>query len=124
MNLSKTEGKLDGFHRKFVDQDRNVIPWDSFDISAYDNRVVELGRRAWLMRTMDEYRSMLGFAELQYIATELHAPLDVISCAGRVVRDEIRHVEMCGRMLELLGGRKDDTREPNCQNKSQNASQN
>ena len=105
MDISVTGGPLTHHHRAFVDGDCATIPWGAFDAGAHDPRTRERARRAWVLRTNDEYRSMVGFAELQSLTAEMRAPLDVIVGAGRVVRDETLHVELCARLTDLLGGR-------------------
>lgn len=112
MDLGTTGNGLTHFHRAFVDEGATPIPWDRFDAGAYDAATLERGRRSWLLRTNDEYRSMTGFAELQHLVAALRAPLDVISGAARLVRDETRHVELCAHLTDLLGGRRDDVVEP------------
>ena len=48
---------------------------------------------------------MVGFSELTHLCAQMHAPLDVVALASRLVRDEVRHVELCSQMTTLLGGR-------------------
>ena len=113
MNLTQTRGKLQNYYRKYVDETTQPIDWEAFDAGQYDAASLERGRKAWLLRTMDEYRSMLGFSELTHIAAEMQAPIDIVACGSRVIRDEVRHVELCSRMMGLLGGEKNNERSPN-----------
>ena len=113
MNLIQTNGKLNGYYRRYVDETTTPIQWDQFDASQYDDATLERGRRAWLLRTMDEYRSMVGFSEMTHIAAAMHAPIDVVACSSRVVRDEVRHVEICSTLMDKLGGQKEVNAKPN-----------
>ena len=113
MNLEQTNGRLQHFYRQYVDEGSTEIPWSSFDGTQYDDEIMERGRNAWLLRTMDEYRSMVGFSELTHIAAEMQAPIDVVACGSRVIRDEVRHVELCTKMMERLGGLKGASPTPN-----------
>ena len=113
MNLIQTNGKLNGYYRRYVDETTTPIEWDKFDASLYDHATLERGRRAWLLRTMDEYRSMVGFSEMTHIAAAMHAPIDVVACSSRVVRDEVRHVEICSTLMDRLGGQKEVNAKPN-----------
>ncbi len=80
------------------------IPWAALDPAALPADERERTRRAWVRRAHDEYRSMIAFSELLAELGELAAPLDVLACAARVVRDETRHVQLCARVVTCLGG--------------------
>ncbi|MCI0636879.1 MAG: hypothetical protein L0206_23640, partial [Actinobacteria bacterium] len=90
-NTDKTGGALTRIHDAFLSEDQSAIPWP-LDTSPYDRREVERGRRSWVLRMLDEYRSMVAFSELASQLTALGAPLDVVGATARVVRDEVRHV--------------------------------
>ena len=113
MNIQQTRGKLQTYYRRYVDETALTIDWSAFDAAQYDAVALERGRRAWSLRTNDEYRSMLGFSEMTHVAAELQAPIDIIACGSRVIRDEVRHVELCGQLTDLLGGRPRRAPEPN-----------
>lgn len=72
----------------------------------------EAARARWIANTRDEYRSMVAFTHLLADLTEERAPVDVLACAARIVRDEARHVALCSQVVERLGGFGDDAREP------------
>ena len=105
MELSRTSGRLEAFYQRYVHQDDIEINPDTFDSSQYDEQTLLRGRRAWTLRTNDEYRSMVAFSELTHLCAEMHAPLDVIALSSRLIRDEVRHVELCSQMTNLTGGR-------------------
>ena len=105
MHLQRTTGRLESFYQKYVHQNDADIKPETFDAGQYDKEMLTRGRRAWTLRTNDEYRSMVAFSELTHLCAEMHAPLDVIALASRLIRDEVRHVEICSQMTNLLGGR-------------------
>ena len=53
---------------------------------------------------LDEYRSQVAFTDLLANMTTAGFAFDLLGVAVRVVRDELRHVELCRRMINVLGG--------------------
>jgi hypothetical protein len=104
-------GAFAHFGGEFIAPD-TPIAWDELDPAALDAGERERVRRAWVRRAHDEYRSMIAFAGLLGELGELAAPLDVLGCAARVVRDETRHVQLCARVATALGGPGDSPGEP------------
>lgn len=98
-------------HRKFTDVD--VFDWSALTPDSYDAREVERGRRSFVLRALDERRSLLAFSELLAELAEAGAPIDVIGSLTRVVRDEALHVDLCQRIVDNLGGWPDDAPEAN-----------
>jgi len=89
-------------HAGFSDMDD--IAWADLDAGRYDERTRERGRRSFILRALDEQRSLLAFSELLGELCEAGAPIDVIGSLTRVVRDEARHVDYCDRVVKSLGG--------------------
>lgn len=112
MHLQRTAGRLESFYQKYVHKDDVEIKPETFDAGQYDKETLTRGKRAWTLRTNDEYRSMVAFSELTHLCAEMYAPLDVIALASRLIRDEVRHVEICSQMTNLLGGRPKKAPEP------------
>ena len=112
LDLSRTNGKLEKFYQRYVHPEDTEIPFGEFDAEQYTPYELKRGRHAWALRTNDEYRSMVGFSELTYLCAEMHAPLDVVALASRIIRDEVRHVEICSRLTECMGGRPVKTPSP------------
>lgn len=77
--------------------------FDHYSLSNYSANEISLGLSAWKARTADEYRSLVDFSHLLQDITELGVSFDAISAVVRVVRDEALHVELCKRMVHLLG---------------------
>jgi hypothetical protein len=93
-------GPLHAVHEEFMDAE---IEWKALD-GAIEPAAREFGRRAFQARALDEQRSLLAFSELLAELAESGAPVDVIGAMSRVVRDEALHVDLCGQMVERLGG--------------------
>jgi hypothetical protein len=82
------------------------------DPSVLDPARREATRRAWAARMVAEYRSMVVFAEMLARFPEVGLPLAVVTAATRLVQDESRHTELCGRVAGALGGHGDATLDP------------
>lgn len=108
LNLARSQSACDVLHQRFLDdalpKEVSRAAFEAFKPSAYDRESLELGRVAWEMRTLDEYRSQVAFTELLMELTEMGFAFDILGTAVRVVRDEARHVELCRRMVAVLGG--------------------
>ncbi len=95
-------GKFGVAHERFTLEDK-TFDYGSL-AEAYDADTRARGRRAFALRALDEQRSLLAFSELLTELCELGAPIDVLGSLTRVVRDEARHVDLCGRVTAALGG--------------------
>ncbi len=58
----------------------------------------------WQALLATEYESIVVAAWMTSALTRIGAPLDFIGSFGRVVEDEIRHVDLCAQMVETFGG--------------------
>lgn len=81
-----------------------AFDWASLGASVSDAKERERGRRSFVLRALDEQRSLVAFAELMSELCEAGAPIDVIGSLARVVRDEALHVDLCDRVVKALGG--------------------
>ena len=72
--------------------------------SVEDPQERERGRRSFILRALDEQRSLLAFSELLTELCVTGAPIDVIGSMSRVVRDEAHHVDLCDKVVKALGG--------------------
>ena len=75
-----------------------------FDAGAYDPALVARLRALWLYRMESEHRSTAVFASLGWQMMEAGAPLDMKAMALSMAQDELRHTELCARVVEALGG--------------------
>lgn len=97
-------------HLDFTETDQ--FDWEALARTDHDPRERERGRRSFVLRALDEQRSLLAFSELLGELCEAGAPIDVIGSLSRVVRDEARHVDLCDRVVKALGGWDDAAPEP------------
>ncbi len=77
---------------------------ETFDASAYDPRAVARARAHWSKRMVDEYGSTTVFSALAVQLVEANATLDTTAVALRMGHDELVHAEVCGRVVQALGG--------------------
>lgn len=107
-----TERLFAKLHRRFLDRNYPTPPWDRIDPAELSPADVEIARRAWAVRAVDEYRSMIVFGELIARFAEMRLPLEVTTAASRLLQDEARHTELCARAAEALGGNEGPTLDP------------
>jgi hypothetical protein len=108
LHLGAANAGLATVQRRFFDE---ALPealhakaFERFDPRGYDAQTLAWARESWELRTLDEYRSQVGFTEFLLELTELGCAFDTLTAAVRVVRDEARHVELCRRLVNALGG--------------------
>lgn len=111
MRYGAAGGAFGKAHARFT-MEEEAFDWDALRRAPHDRRERERGRKSFVMRALDEQRSLLAFSELLSALCEAGAPIDVIGSLTRVVRDEARHVDLCGRVVDALGGWPDDAPEP------------
>lgn len=116
LNLAAVDRGLSTVQRRFFDEalppSLSAKAFAAFDASRYDDDTLEWARASWQLRTLDEYRSQVGFTEFLMEVTELGCAFDTVTAAVRVVRDEARHVELCRRLVVALGGTDEIPGEP------------
>ena len=95
-------------HTRFEDEslppELSTAAFNRFDAKAYAPEEIDWGRGAWQARVLDEYRSQVAFTDLLANMTTAGFAFDLLGVGVRVVRDELRHVELCRRMINVLGG--------------------
>ena len=116
LNLGSVDRGLSVMQRRFFDEalpaSLSAKAFGAFDGGRYDPETLEWARESWQLRTLDEYRSQVGFTEFLLEVTELGCAFDTVTAAVRVVRDEARHVELCRRLVVALGGTDEIPGEP------------
>ena len=116
LNLASIDRGLSTVQRRFFDEalpsSLSARAFASFDARRYDADTLEWARESWQLRTLDEYRSQVGFTEFLMEVTEFGCAFDTLTAAVRVVRDEARHVELCRRLVVALGGTDEIPGEP------------
>lgn len=76
----------------------------TFTPSAYDPISVANARAGWKKRMVDEYASTTVFSALYAQLVEANATLDAGAVVLRMAQDELRHAEICGRVVQAMGG--------------------
>ena len=107
------QGAFAKTHADFTGID--TFDWAALEASAdsYGDRERERGRRSFVLRALDEQRSVVAFSELLHELLLAGAPIDVVGSLTRVVRDEVLHVDMCDRVVKALGGWDEKPPQPN-----------
>ena len=75
----------------------------AFAGKLYDPRAVERAQRMWSVRMESEHRSTAVFTAMVPQLMEAGAPLDTKAVVLRMAQDELRHTEVCARVIEALG---------------------
>jgi len=108
LDLASTDRGLATVQRRFFDEalppELSTKAFAAFDRCRYDDETLSWARESWQLRTLDEYRSQVGFTDFLGEVTQLGCTFDVLTAGVRVVRDEARHVEICRRLVVALGG--------------------
>lgn len=95
---------LESEHHRLMRRRAAPIPWA--ESTAARLAPAERARLAgtWMRRSEAEYLAVSTFSVLAIDLVAAMAPADVISLCLRAGIDEIRHAEMCMRMVEIYSG--------------------
>jgi hypothetical protein len=74
----------------------------TLDRSQYSPLLLTRVAAGWRRLAEDERRGIVSSAHLAADLAALDAPAAILAMAGRVVQDEIHHLEVCARLLEEL----------------------
>jgi hypothetical protein len=74
----------------------------ALDRSNYSPSLLSRVAAGWRRLAEDERRGVVTAAHLAADLAALDAPAAILAMAGRVVQDEIHHLEVCARVLEEL----------------------
>ncbi|MFT3699543.1 MAG: ferritin-like domain-containing protein [Kofleriaceae bacterium] len=97
---------LESEHHRLMRRRAMPIPWA--ETTAATLEPAERARLAgtWMRRSEAEYLAISTFSVLAIDLVAAQAPADVISLCLRAGIDEIRHAEMCMRMVDIYSGEK------------------
>ncbi|HVO31094.1 MAG TPA: hypothetical protein VMV18_10170, partial [bacterium] len=96
--------KLKAVHRKRVLREGEASPPPKFDRARYPEKVLELARLGWQALLDSEFESVVIAGWMTSALARMGAPLDVLGAFGRIVEDEVRHVDLCSDVVWALGG--------------------
>lgn len=103
--IERGSTRLKVVHRQRVLRQGDAEPAPQFDRSSLDASVLAAAVSGWTSLLETEYESVVIASWMTSALTRIGAPLDVIGAFGRVVEDEIRHVDICAEMVEAFGER-------------------
>jgi len=75
----------------------------AFDPNRYPAPLLARAAAAWLSLCQDERDSVIAATMVTTDLARLGAPPAILGMAARVIEDEVRHVEVCMRVLGALG---------------------
>ena len=90
------------FRRSRPDADQ--VPWGTLDLGRYAPDLLQAVRGSWTEVSMNEYRAVASFAEVNRALADAMAPLDMIGMASGFLADEVLHTELAARVAMELGG--------------------
>jgi len=82
-------------------QPREAMP--PFDPARYPAPLVARVAASWRRLCADERESLVAATSVTADLARLGAPPAILGLGARVIADEIRHVEVCTRVLDSLG---------------------
>src|SRR5579883_3063788 len=95
--IQRDATRLKVVHRQRVlrQGDADPAPPLSADL---DEGLAQAARAGWQRLLETEYESVVIAGWMTAALARLGAPLDIVGAFGRVVEDEIRHVDVCAQM--------------------------
>jgi hypothetical protein len=103
--LQRAATRLKVVHRQRVNRGGDAEPEPAFVAAAVAPEILGAAAGGWQRLVETEYESIVIAGWMTSALARLGAPLDLVGAFGRVVEDEIRHVDLCAEMVETLGGR-------------------
>lgn len=80
------------------------IDWHAFDPQAHDPALLGRAQRVWSERVQTEFRSLQIMTRFMTELTGAGEPIEVYAGAVELIADETRHVGLCARLLQAIGG--------------------
>ncbi|MBL8684839.1 MAG: ferritin-like domain-containing protein [Myxococcales bacterium] len=90
------------FARELTEADEALLAHGP-DVSRFDPEAVAAAHLAWTERIVDEFRSVVVFAELLQRMGECEAPFDALCAVHGLIGDELRHAAVCARVASWFG---------------------
>jgi hypothetical protein len=103
--LERAATRLKVVHRQRVTRAGDAEPMPEFVAAALAPDVLGAAAGGWQRLVETEYESIVIAGWMTSALARLGAPLDLVGAFGRVVEDEIRHVDLCAQMVETFGSR-------------------
>jgi hypothetical protein len=96
--------RLKVVHRQRVCRQGDAEPAPQFKADNIAPDVLGAAANGWQALLHTEHESVVIAGWMTAALARLGAPLDLVGAFGRVVEDEIRHVDLCAQMVETFGG--------------------
>jgi len=96
---------LEAEHQRLMRRRQLEIPWHASGAAALTPEERQRLGETWTRRTAAEYLAVSTFAVLAIDLVAAAAPADVLSLCLRAGIDEVRHAELCLRMVEIYTGK-------------------
>jgi hypothetical protein len=96
IDLPRERG-IEPIHRRQVHRD-DWPDFDAFDVGAYPLELRRRATRQWMRRAREELGSVYEFTAVSHALAACRVPLEILGSLSRLITDEVRHVELCGRM--------------------------
>lgn len=103
--IERDTTRLKVVHRQRVLRQGDADPAPAFTPEGLRPAVVRSAALGWQRLLETEYESVVIAGWMTAALARLGAPLDIVGAFGRVVEDEIRHVDVCAQMVERFGDR-------------------
>src|SRR5688500_4568458 len=97
---------LESEHHRLMRRRQVPIPWDQSTAAELSGPERQRLAATWTRRSAAEYLAVSTFAVLAIDLVAAGAPADVLSLCMRAGIDEVRHAELCLRMIEIYGGKR------------------
>jgi hypothetical protein len=97
---------LEAEHQRLMRRRTVPIPWEQSTVGALSPAERTRLAETWTRRSAAEYLAVSTFAVLAIDLVAAGAPADVLSLCMRAGIDEVRHAELCLRMIEIYGGKR------------------
>jgi hypothetical protein len=97
---------LETEHQRLMRRRPVPVPWSETTAAALTPEERARLGETWTRRAAAEYLAVSTFAVLAIDLVAAAAPADVLSLCLRAGIDEVRHAELCLRMIEIYGGKR------------------
>jgi hypothetical protein len=95
--LDEATARLATIHERQVHRD-GWPDFDAFDREAYPREMRRASARQWMRRASEELGSVHEFTAVAHVLSRERAPVHLLGSLARLITDEVRHAELCGRM--------------------------
>lgn len=103
--LLRDQTRLRAVHRQRVTRYGDADPAPLIEAARLAPDVLANAAVGWQRLLETEYESIVISSWMTSALARLGAPLDLVGAFGRIVEDEIRHVDLCAQLVDGLHGK-------------------